>query len=142
MEGGEDPHLAALSYITTPLNHSLPFPAELLNSRKFRCLFPLQMDQQNHTQQYRKMIQHQKHQQTKHYNKSVKDLPSLQIGNPVHVQLVPNVRKWVPRTITEVISAISYKVRTLRGGVYVRNRKFIRIRHTDSRQSLKTTKGM
>ena len=97
------------------------------------------MDQQNHTQQYRKMIQHQKHQQAKHYNKSVKDLPSLKIGNPVHVQLVPNVRKWVPRTITEVISAISYKVRTLRGGVYVRNRKFIRIRHTDSRQSLKTT---
>ena len=41
MEGGEDPHLAILSYITTPLNHSLPSPAELLNSRKFRCLLPL-----------------------------------------------------------------------------------------------------
>ena len=40
MEGGEDPHLAILSYITTPLNHSLPSPAELLNSRKFRCLLP------------------------------------------------------------------------------------------------------
>ena len=32
MEGGEDLHLAILSYITTPLNHSLPSPAELLNS--------------------------------------------------------------------------------------------------------------
>ena len=41
MEGGEDLHLAILSYITTPLNHSLPSPAELLNSRKFRCLLPL-----------------------------------------------------------------------------------------------------
>ena len=38
---GEDLHLAILSYITTPLNHSLPSPAELLNSRKFRCLLPL-----------------------------------------------------------------------------------------------------
>ena len=33
MGGGEDLHLAILSYITTPLNHSLPSPAELLNSR-------------------------------------------------------------------------------------------------------------
>ena len=41
MEGGGDLHLAILSYITTPLNHSLPSPAELLNSRKFRCLLPL-----------------------------------------------------------------------------------------------------
>ena len=41
MEGGEDIHLAILSYITTPLNHNLPSPAELLNSRKFRCLLPL-----------------------------------------------------------------------------------------------------
>ena len=41
MEGGEDLHLAILSCITTPLNHSLLLPAELLNSRKFRCLLPL-----------------------------------------------------------------------------------------------------
>ena len=40
MEGGEDLHLAILSYITTSLNHSLPSPAELLNSRKFRLLTP------------------------------------------------------------------------------------------------------
>ena len=45
---GEDLHLTILSYITTPLNHSLPSPAELLNSRKFRCLLPLQLEQQNH----------------------------------------------------------------------------------------------
>ena len=37
MEGGEDSLLAILSYITKPLNHSLPSPAELLNSRKYRC---------------------------------------------------------------------------------------------------------
>ena len=41
MGGGEDLHLAILSYITTPLNHSLPSLAELLNSRKYRCLLPL-----------------------------------------------------------------------------------------------------
>ena len=84
-------------------------------------------------------MQHQKYQQVKHYNKSAKDLPSRETGNAVHIQLVPNVRRWVPGTITEVISARSYKVKTLIGGVYVRDQKFIEIRHTDSRQSLKTT---
>ena len=61
MEGGEDPHLAILSYITTPLNHSLPSPAELLNSRKYRCLLPVQIKQQNHTHQYRNIMQRQKY---------------------------------------------------------------------------------
>ena len=36
MKRAEDLHLAILSYITTPLNHNLPLPAELLNSRSFR----------------------------------------------------------------------------------------------------------
>ena len=65
MEGGEDLHLAILSYITTPLNYSLPSPAELLNSRKFRCSLSLWIEKQNHTQQYMKVMQHQKHQQIK-----------------------------------------------------------------------------
>ena len=54
MEGGEDLHLAILSYITTPLNHSLPSPAELLSSRKFRCLLPLQLQQPKYIQWHRK----------------------------------------------------------------------------------------
>ena len=41
MEGGEDIHLVMLSYIERPLNQSPPSPAELLNSRKFRCLLSL-----------------------------------------------------------------------------------------------------
>ena len=138
MEWGEDLHLAILSYITTPLYHSLPSPTELLNSRKFRCLLPLQMQQQEHTHQYRKMMQHQKHQQVKHYNKSTRDLPNLKAEDAVYVQLVPNARRWIPGTIVEILSASSYKVKTIKGGIYVRNRKFIRIRYTDLRQSLET----
>ena len=52
IEGEEDPHLAILSYIITPLNHSLPSPAELLNSRKYRCLLPIQT--KIHSHQHRK----------------------------------------------------------------------------------------
>ena len=139
MEGGEDIYLAILSYITMCLNHSLPSPAELLNSRKSKCLLPLWTQQQNHTHQYRRMMQHQKHKQAKYYNKSAKYLPSLKTGDAVYVQLVPNVRRWTPAIIVETLSVRSYRVKTPKGGVYVRNRKFIRIKHTDSRQSLKAT---
>ena len=66
-------------------------------------------------------MQHQKHQQGKCYNERARDLPSLQTGDAVHIQLIPNVRKWVPGTIIEIIDIQLYKVRTLMGGAYVRN---------------------
>ena len=40
IEEGEDVDLALLTYKTMPLNHRLPSPAELLNSRKYKTLFP------------------------------------------------------------------------------------------------------
>ena len=96
------------------------------------------MQQQEHTHQYSKMIQNQKHQQVKHYNKSTRDLPSLKTGDAVYVQLVPNVRRWILGTIVEMLGARSYKIKTIKGGIYVRNRKYIRIRYTDLRESLET----
>ena len=90
------------------------------------------------THQYRKIMQHQKHQQASHYNKSSRDLPSLKTGDVVYIQLMPNVRRWIPATIVETLSARSYRVKTIKGTIYIRNRKFIRIRYTDSRQSLQT----
>ena len=138
MEGGEDLHLAILSYITTPLNHSLPSPAELLNSRKFRCLLPLQLQQPKHTQRHRKVMQEMKYQQAKHYNKSSRDLPRLKTGDAVYVQLVPRAKNWARATIIDIISNKTDKVQTTRGGIYWRNSRFIKPRHSDSRQSLKT----
>ena len=38
LEEGEDVDLALLTYKATPLNHRLPSPAELLNSRKYKTL--------------------------------------------------------------------------------------------------------
>ena len=96
------------------------------------------MQQQEHTCQYRKMMQHQKRQQVRQYNKNARDLPSLKTGDAVHIQLVPNVRRWIPTTIIQTLSIMAYKVRTIKGEIYIRNRKFIRIRFTDSRQSLET----
>ena len=40
IEEGEDMDLVLLTYKTTPLNHRLPLPAELLNSRKYKTESP------------------------------------------------------------------------------------------------------
>ena len=97
MEGGEDPHLALLAYITTPLMHNLPSLAELLNSRKFRCLLPVQIKQHEQTRQQRQMMQRMKLQQAKHYNKNARALPKLNIGDTVYIQLKPKCKKMDPR---------------------------------------------
>ena len=60
IEGGEDPHLAILTYITTPLNHSLPSPAELLNSRNTDVYFQSRSSNKDHTHWYRNIMQRQK----------------------------------------------------------------------------------
>ena len=125
MEGGEDPHLAILTYVTTPLNHSLPSPAELLNSRRYRCILPIQIKQHDHTHQYRNIMQRQKHHQTKYYNRNTRDLPSLKTGRPVYVLLVPRIRNWTQGYIVKRLSSRTYKVKTYNGGIYIRNRKFI-----------------
>ena len=44
IDEGEDVDLALLTYKTTPLNHRLPSPAELLNSRKYKTAGKLQTD--------------------------------------------------------------------------------------------------
>ena len=126
IEGGEDPHLAILAYATTPLNHSQPSPAELLNSRKYRYILPVQVKQQNHTHKYRNIMQRHKQQQTNYYNRNARDLPSLKIGRPVYVQLVPKTRNWIPGYIIERLSLRTYRVKTYNGGTYIRNRKFIK----------------
>ena len=78
IEGGEDPHLAMLTYISTPLNHSLPSHAELLNSRRYRHILPVQIKQHDHTHQYRNIMQRQKHYQTKILQQKCKRLTQSQ----------------------------------------------------------------
>ncbi|CAB3986797.1 Retrovirus-related Pol poly from transposon [Paramuricea clavata] len=39
-ESGSDPHLAMLCVRTTPVNHHLPSPAEILNSRTYQSNLP------------------------------------------------------------------------------------------------------
>ena len=75
-----------------------------------------------------------------HYNQNARDLPSLKTGRTVYMQPIPKTRNWTPGFIIGIISPRTYKVKTLNGGIYIRNRKFLKPRYTDSRQSLETTR--
>ena len=85
-------------------------------------------------------MQEMKHQQAKH-NKSSRDLPRLKTGDAVYVQLIPRAKNWARATIVDIISIRTYTVQTLKGGIYWRNRRFIKPRCSDLRHSLKTTPG-
>ena len=70
---------------------------------------------------------------TNNYNRNARDLPSLKTGRPVYMQLVPRIRNWIPGHIIKRLSQRTYKIKTYNGGIYVRNRKFIKPRYVDSK---------
>ena len=77
-------------------------------------------------------MQIDKEKQSVRYNKSTKNLPSLQQGQTVYVQLDPQKNYWTPEIIVDCPrdDRRSYIVRTTEGGTYTRNRKFIK--HKDN----------
>ena len=115
MEEGEDVNLALLTYKATPLSHNLPSPAELLNSRKYRTLLPTHIvptSLQSWTME----------------NKCRQTCTTLQQYQKVVVQLDPDKNIWISAKIIQCPTGegISYSLKTIHGGVYTRNRRFIK----------------
>ena len=123
-EEGEDMDLALLTYKTTPLNHRLPSPAELLNSRKYKTLLPTCIVPTRLQESYRQIMDQGKQVQAQLYNKDTRVLPRLEQSQKVVVQLDPDKNIWTP---TEIIQCPtnegrSYSLKTIHGGIYTRNR--------------------
>ena len=78
MEEGKDMDLALLTYKTTPLNHRLPSPAELLNSRKYKTLLPTWIVPTRLPESYRQIMDQGKQIQVQLYNKNTRVLPRLE----------------------------------------------------------------
>ena len=85
MEEGEDVHLALLMYKTTPLNHSLPSLAELLNSRKYKTLLPMWIVPTRLQESYRQIKDQGKQVQAQLCNKNTRVLPRLEQSQKVVV---------------------------------------------------------
>ena len=128
IEEGEDVDLTLLTYNTTPLNHRLPSPAELLNSRKYKTLIPTHIVPTRLQESYRQIMDQEKQLQAQLYNKNTRVLPRLQQSQKVMVQLDPDKDIWTPAEIIQCQTnkGRSYSFKTIHGGVYTRNRRFIK----------------
>ena len=86
LTSGHDFNLAMLVYRATPQSNKLPSPAEMLNNRKFRALFPMCSVQTAYQREavHDQMLMQQAR-QSAHYNKSARDLPPLHPNQQVHM---------------------------------------------------------
>ena len=133
IEEGQDVDLALLTCKTTPLNHRLPSPAELLNSRKYKTLLPTHIVPTRLQESYRQIMGQGKQVQAQLYNKNTRVLSRLQQSQKVVVQLDPDKNIWTPAVPNQcppiqcpTNEGRSYSLRTINGGVYTRNRRFIK----------------
>ena len=103
IDEGEDVDLALLTYKTTPLNHRLPSPAELLNSRKYKTLLPTCIVPTRLQESYKQIMDQGK-----------------------QVQAQQNI--WTPAEIIQCPTneGRSYSLKTIHGGIYTRNGRFIK----------------
>ena len=129
MEEGEDIGLALLIYKATPLSHNLPSPAELLNSRKYRTLLPTRIVPTSLKMEYRQIMDCGTQMQANLYNQHSTVLPRLQQYQKVVVQLDPDKNIWTPAKIFQCPTGEGrlYSLKAVHGGVYTRNRRFIKL---------------
>ena len=67
------------------------------------------------------------------YNKNTRVLPRLEQSQKAVVQLDPDRNKWTPAEIIQCPTneGRSYSLKTIHGGVYIRNRRFIKPDQTE-----------
>ena len=100
IEEGEGVDLALLTYKTTPLNHKLPSPAELLNSRKYKTLLPTCIVPTRLQESDRRIMDEEKQVQAEQYNRGTKVLPRLKQSQNVRVQLDLSKNVW---TLVQIV---------------------------------------
>ena len=120
--------LALLTNKTTPLSHRLLLPAELLNSRKYKTLLPTCIVPTRLQESYRQIMDQGKQIQAQLYNRNTSVLSRLKQSQKVVVQLDPDKNIWTPAEITQCPAneGRSCSLKTIHGGVYTRNRRFIK----------------
>ena len=128
-ESGSDPHLAMLCLRGTPLDHHIPSPAELLNSRVYQTNLPaiskpslsLSADGDINAK-----LQTRQEKQKSQYDKTSKHLPVIHHDDPVRV-INPHSHKWEPGIVKyHTETPRSYIVGMADGSIRRRNRSHIR----------------
>ena len=128
-ESRADPHLAMLGLRTTPIDHGLPSPAELLNSRVYQSnlpaitkpsLAPIADGDVNFK------LQSKQDQQKSYYDKTSKPLPPLYPQDPVLV-FDHRSKTWKPGIVRDGSRLPrSFMVDMTDGTTLLRNRRHMR----------------
>ncbi|KAK7088654.1 hypothetical protein V1264_022553 [Littorina saxatilis] len=124
-QSNSDPDLALLCLRTTPIDSSLPSPAELLYSRNLQSNLPHLAKPTPYNRKARRNLQVRQQTQKKYHDRSARDLPPLHTGQKVQMQ--ENNGTWIPATVVNKRpKPRSYTIRTPNGGIYRRNRRQLR----------------
>lgn len=128
IESRDDYRLGILEYINTPLDSSLPSPAELLYSRKLRSIVPTSPNllipkvQGNISKNLKQKQAVQKY----YYDRGSINMCSLQVGQKVKIlDLIK--KRWVSETVSKMLKNRSYEIKLINGQLLIRNRKHILI---------------
>ena len=122
-----DPYMALLCLRTTPLDHQVPSPAELLYTRKIQGNLPVRIPNQlaNKDNIYERLLARQATQKAYH-DRTAHDLTPLLAGQPVSIQNTIT-GQWQPGVVRTVCDEPrSYIVSTTAGRDLRRNRQQIR----------------
>lgn len=125
-ESHSDPYLALLCFRSTPIDHNLPSPAEMLYSRKPKTNLPSKIpnslpDPRN----IQKNLERRQTSQKKYHDRHAHDLAALQKGQHILMKKEEQGR-WIPATVlNEASEPRSYMVQTPNGTMYRRNRRHL-----------------
>lgn len=119
----QNPQIALLNLRTTPINSSIPSPAEMLFNRDIRTLLPrVARHNLNKTEQIQQRMRQQQVRQKEYYDRTSRRIPPLAEHQPVFTQN-PIEGTWEPATVISPASEPrSYIVKTPNGAVIRRNR--------------------
>ena len=139
-KSNRDVNSALLCLRTTPIDSSLPSPAELLFGRQLRDNLPRKMKRNTNSDNVADQLHRRQHLQKQHHDKSCRTLPSLNAGQRVSIRSPP-AKFWQPAIIKEKLSDAprSYTVVTPSGKELRRNRSHIRDVPQDQPRAIETT---
>ena len=124
---GNDIYMAMLCIRTTPIDHTIPCPAQLLYNRKVRGNLPVRIrNTLNSRDEITDRLYQRQASQKEYHDRRAKDLPPLKAGQAVSIQ-DPTSGRWTPATVKEkCLEPRSYVVHTPNGSILRRNRVHIR----------------
>uniref|UniRef100_A0A1A8J489 Integrase catalytic domain-containing protein n=1 Tax=Nothobranchius kuhntae TaxID=321403 RepID=A0A1A8J489_NOTKU len=124
---GQDPYLALLDHRNTPTQGLTTSPAQRLLSRRTRTLLPIgdRLLQPKVTDD-RLALRRNTERQTKYYNRTAKDMDTLNPGDVVRVQPFEQHTLWSKARVCNTRGNRSYDVELDNGRVLRRNRRHLR----------------